>query len=103
MRGPGTAAVRRGPVGLSSPARRRRGAPVDDLFDFASMPHLETERLILRQVRPTTNREAFFDLFADPDVARFTDTGPFGSREEADGVIALTDSVQPVEIVPLAV
>jgi ribosomal-protein-alanine N-acetyltransferase len=66
---------------------------VDDVFDFASMPQLETKRLILRQVRPDTDREAFFDLFADPDVARFTDTGPFGSREEADEVIAWMEGI----------
>lgn len=58
-----------------------------DLFDFAEMPRLQTERLILREVRPSGDLDAMFALFGDPDVARFTDTGPFSDVDDAQEVI----------------
>jgi [ribosomal protein S5]-alanine N-acetyltransferase len=57
------------------------------LFDFAMTPRLETERLVLRAVDPDGDLEALFDLFADPEVARFTDTGPFTDPAEAVEVV----------------
>lgn len=59
-----------------------------DLFDFQAMPRFETERLVLRQMDPIGDLDALFSLFADPDVARFTDTGPFETLEEAEEVMA---------------
>lgn len=58
-----------------------------EVFDFAEMPVLTTSRLVLRDVRSTQDAAAVFDLFADPDVARSTDTGPFESDSEAVEVI----------------
>ena len=56
-------------------------------FDFSSMPRLETERLVLREIRPTDDLPALSALFSDPDVARYTDTGPFESQQEAEEVM----------------
>ena len=52
------------------------------------MPRFETERLVVRPIEPIEDLEALFDLFADPEVARFTDTGPFDSLAEAEEVMA---------------
>ncbi len=59
-----------------------------DLYNLDLMPRFETDRLVLRQVDPVRDLEALFDLFADPEVARFTDTGPFDSIREAEEVMA---------------
>lgn len=58
-----------------------------DLFDFTEMPRFQTARLVLREVRPSADLDAMFALFGDPDVARFTDTGPFTDKGEAQEVI----------------
>lgn len=57
------------------------------LFDFSAMPRLQTERLVLREVHPSGDLDAMFALFGDPEVARFTDTGPLASVSEAQEVI----------------
>lgn len=57
------------------------------MFDFGAMPRLETERLVLREIRPVQDLAALDDLFSDPEVARYTDTGPFESPEEAEEVM----------------
>lgn len=51
------------------------------------MPRLETERLVLREIHPVADLAALHSLFSDPDVARYTDTGPFESPEEAEEVM----------------
>ncbi len=56
-------------------------------FGFDSMPHLETERLVLREIHPTRDLTALFELFSDPEVAHFTDTGPFQSIDDATEVM----------------
>jgi len=58
-----------------------------ELFEFTSMPRIATERLVLREVRPEADVSRLFDLFADPDVARYTDTGPFTGIDEATEVM----------------
>ncbi len=60
---------------------------MSEVFDFGSLPTLETHRLVLRQVRGDSDLGALFDLFADPEVARYTDTGPFTSVSEATEVM----------------
>jgi len=52
------------------------------------MPTLETERLLLREVHPTSDLSSLYDLFADPRVAHHTDTGPFTSMDDASEVMA---------------
>ncbi len=52
-------------------------------FDFSFMPRFETERAVLRAVRPAEDLTALFDLFADERVAQHTDTGPFAEVGEA--------------------
>jgi len=59
-----------------------------ELFDFSSMPRFETARLVLRETDPGGDLPALFNLFADPAVARLTDTGPFLALEEAAEVMA---------------
>lgn len=59
-----------------------------ELFDFETMPLLVTKRLTLREVRPHDDLAALHELFADPEVARFTDTGPFTTMAEAVDVMA---------------
>ncbi len=56
---------------------------MESLFDFSAMPRLESERLVLRAARPEADLPALYDLFADPTVAQYTDTGPFTSMAEA--------------------
>lgn len=51
------------------------------------MPRFETTRLVLRDTDPVADLPALFDLFADPDVARWTDTGPFATIDEAAEVM----------------
>lgn len=64
-----------------------------EMFDFASMPRFETDRLVVRQIRPDSDVDALFELFADPEVARYTDTGPFTSLDEASEVIDWIDGI----------
>lgn len=59
-----------------------------ELFDFTSMPRLETTRLVVRETDPVGDLPALSDLFADPAVARFTDTGQFMTFEEAEEVMS---------------
>lgn len=58
-----------------------------DVFQFDSMPTIETQRLILRAVHPESDLSALFELFADSDVAFYTDTGPFESMDDAKEVM----------------
>jgi len=60
---------------------------MSEVFGFESMPEFETERLVVRQVRTDSDLEALFGLFADPEVAEYTDTGPFQSFDEASEVM----------------
>lgn len=57
------------------------------LFDFAAMPHLQTERLVLREIHPEHDLAAIYDLFADERVALSTDTGPFTEMWQAEEVM----------------
>lgn len=59
-----------------------------DIFNFDGMPRLETDRLVLREFDSDSDTDALFALFADTEVARFTDTGPFTDRAEAVEVAA---------------
>jgi [ribosomal protein S5]-alanine N-acetyltransferase len=54
---------------------------------FGVFPQLETERLILREVRPG-DADDIFRIFADPEVIRYWGAAPMGSIEEAHGKIA---------------
>lgn len=56
-------------------------------FEFESIPRLETDRLILREIDPEADLQALFDLFADERVALSTDTGPFTEMWEAEEVM----------------
>ena len=51
-----------------------------------SFPHLETERLWLRQATQE-DAEAVFAVFSDPKVTQFHDLDTFTHRDEAIGVI----------------
>lgn len=53
------------------------------LRDF---PQLETERLLLRAVRPS-DRYSVLRLFGDPLVTRYNDVDTLESLEDADGII----------------
>lgn len=66
---------------------------MSDGFDFDSVPTLQTDRLVLRQVRSHSDLAALFDLFADPEVARFTDTGPFTALSEATEVMEWIEEI----------
>jgi ribosomal-protein-alanine N-acetyltransferase len=57
------------------------------------MPTFETDRLILRQLHGDSDLDALFELFADPEVARYTDTGPFESLSEATEVMDWIDGI----------
>ena len=57
------------------------------------MPTFETDRLVLREVRRDADLAALFELFADPEVARYTDTGPFASLEDAVEVLEWIDHI----------
>lgn len=62
-------------------------AGVSEVFAFASVPVLGTERLTLRAIDPEGDLQALFDLFADERVALSTDTGPFTEMWEAQQVM----------------
>ncbi len=62
-------------------------------FDFTVMPRLETDRLVLRRIRSEADLSTLYDLFADPEVARYTDTGPFESLAEAEEVMEWIDGI----------
>jgi RimJ/RimL family protein N-acetyltransferase len=64
------------------------GLKVSQLYDLVAMPVLTTERLTLREVHPEDDLPALYELFADAQVARFTDTGPFTAMAEAAEVMA---------------
>lgn len=66
---------------------------MSDEFDFDSVPTLQTDRLTLRRVRSDSDLAALYDLFADPDVARYTDTGPFTALSEAVEVMTWIDDI----------
>jgi len=51
-------------------------------FDFAEMPTLETERLLLRPIIRPDDEAGLFDLYASAEVARFIETGPFTDMAE---------------------
>lgn len=51
------------------------------------MPRFETDRLVLRGVRPEDDLPALYELFADPRVAEYTDTGPFETLADATKVM----------------
>ena len=57
----------------------------DKIFD--SFPILETERLRLRQIRPSDN-QAIFNIFKDPEVTRYYGMGSFSEMAEADELVA---------------
>ncbi len=57
------------------------------VFAFDAVPRLQTDRLVLRAIRPEDDLRALFDLFADPAVALSTDTGPFREIWEAQEVM----------------
>lgn len=57
---------------------------VDKIFD--SFPVLNTERLCLRQIRPSDN-QAIFNIFNDPEVTRYYGMKPFSDMAEADALI----------------
>jgi ribosomal-protein-alanine N-acetyltransferase len=57
------------------------------------MPTFETDRLILRQLHGASDLDALFELFADPEMARYTDTGPFESLSEATEVMDWIDGI----------
>ncbi|OFZ07297.1 MAG: GNAT family N-acetyltransferase [Bacteroidetes bacterium RIFCSPHIGHO2_02_FULL_44_7] len=50
--------------------------------------HLETERLLLRELQPE-DREGLFLLDSNPKVHEFLGNQPIHTREEADAIIAL--------------
>lgn len=62
-------------------------------FGFAAMPRLQTGRLTPRAVSPEHDLPAWFELFADPQVAEYTDTGPFATMAEAAEVMAWISSI----------
>ncbi|MGI9665592.1 MAG: GNAT family N-acetyltransferase [Acidimicrobiia bacterium] len=62
-------------------------------FAFEEMPRLETKRLVLRRFDTRADIDALFDLFADPEVARYTDTGPFSERADAVEVAEWIDQI----------
>ncbi len=66
---------------------------MSEVFDFGSMPTFETDRLVLRQIDSDSDLDALFQLFADPEVARYTDTGPFESPNEAVEVMEWIDGI----------
>ena len=66
---------------------RTRDLVMVEVFDFESLPEFETARLMVRRVRSQADLDALYNLFADPEVARYTDTGPFSSSEEAREVM----------------
>lgn len=53
---------------------------------LAHFPQLETERLILREIRHS-DRYALLRLFADPLVTRYNDVETLESLDEAQGII----------------
>lgn len=61
---------------------------VPAMFDFSSLPTLKTPRLILREIDPEMDLESVYALFADPNVALNTDTGPFTAIEEAGRLVS---------------
>ena len=66
---------------------------MSEVFDFGSLPTLETDRLRLRKIRGDSDLIALFELFADPEVARYTDTGPFTALSDAGEVIDWIDGI----------
>ncbi|HET9222494.1 MAG TPA: GNAT family protein [Roseiflexaceae bacterium] len=54
---------------------------------FDTFPVLETERLILREIR-LSDAEEVFRIYSDPQVMRFWGSAPMASLEEARGQIA---------------
>ena len=56
------------------------------MFDFTFMPTLNTDRLILREIR-RTDVGAIFDLFSDPDVTASTDVETLQHLRQAGGLI----------------
>jgi ribosomal-protein-alanine N-acetyltransferase len=63
------------------------GVALSEVFSFDSMPTIETDRVVLREIRRELDLNALFDLFADVEVAQYTDTGPFKSMGEATEVM----------------
>jgi len=54
---------------------------------FAEFPILTTERLQLRQIRPS-DVPAIYAIFSDPDVTRFYGMEPYSSWTQADALVA---------------
>ncbi len=61
-----------------------RKAHMDDIF--ATFPELETERLLLREIRQE-DAPAILEIFADEEVTRYYDLYPYHSLEEAQELI----------------
>jgi [ribosomal protein S5]-alanine N-acetyltransferase len=53
---------------------------------FDTFPELETQNLILREIKPY-DVEAIFAFFSDPDVLRYHDAEPFANIERAGRLI----------------
>jgi ribosomal-protein-alanine N-acetyltransferase len=53
---------------------------------FNQFPQLETERLILRELKPT-DAGAVFHYFSDPEVTRYLSAGPYKRLEQANEMI----------------
>jgi ribosomal-protein-alanine N-acetyltransferase len=59
-----------------------------------TVPRLETERLVLRELRPA-DAEDLFRIFSDEEAMRYWSCRPFKTREQAERLIATLDrSVQ---------
>lgn len=63
------------------------------VFDFAEMPILHTERLLLRPLDRPRDEAGLFALFSSPDVTRFIDTGPFTAMEEVTSLANWMESI----------
>ena len=59
---------------------------------FADLPELETERLLLRRMRPEDAR-AMFAYASDPEVARYVLWETYGSIEESENFLRFASEV----------
>lgn len=56
------------------------------IFDFEVFPHIETPRLILRELQ-REDAGAVFRIFSDPEVMKYYDMDIFTSIEQAEALI----------------
>lgn len=56
------------------------------LFDYEAFPQLETDRLVLREIRPG-DAEALLRIFGDDEVTHYYDIATFTSLEQAQQLI----------------